>query len=154
MRLFVAFAFASLTAACLPLRTYYAEGVSIAMLERDNTQCDVVALRDAPVANVVRQGPPRFIRTRHCNSAGQCSTSGGYWIPGDVYTVDTNADLRARVKGQCMADRGYRPVEIPACPAGVARAAPEGQTITLPTLNETSCVIRNQDSSIQIVNRG
>ncbi|WP_415920690.1 hypothetical protein [Tateyamaria sp. SN6-1] len=155
MRVWIALSCLLAGAACLPLNTFYAEGVSVAQLERDTTQCDVQALRDAPVANVVRQGPPRFVRGRSsCDATGKCHHSAGYWVPGEVYSVDVNADLRARVKGQCMADRGYAPVEIPACPAGVSQAAPDGRTTILPTLNEKTCVIRNQDGSIHIVQRG
>ena len=153
MRVMAALFLLLITSACLPLQTFYAEGVSFAALERDETRCDVAALKDAPVATVVRQGPPRYVRTRHC-SDGHCTYSGGIWVPGDVYSVDVNADLRARVKAQCMAGKGYRPVEIPACPGNVAQAAPPGRTTAFPTLNETSCVIRNKDGSIQIVNRG
>jgi len=136
---------------CLPLSTYYAEGVSFAQLERDNTDCDVRALRDAPVASQVRQGAPRYVPRRVCDAHGNCYTRGGYWVPGDIYTVDVNADLRARVKAQCMGDRGYRAVEIPACSASVARAAPPGQTTILPAWSENTCVIKNDNGSIQIV---
>ena len=37
---------------CLPVSTYYAEGVSAARLARDDTGCDVAALRDAKLAEV------------------------------------------------------------------------------------------------------
>ena len=154
MRLWIALACICVASACLPLRTYYAEGVSFATLERDNTRCDVAALRDAPVANVVRQGPPRFIRRQKCDSNGHCRSSGGYWVPGEVYTVDVNAALRARVKGQCMADRGYQPVELPACPPGVADAAPPGPSAVLPRLTPQSCAIRREGGGFRIVNQG
>ncbi|MFL4471036.1 hypothetical protein ACERZ8_14515 [Tateyamaria armeniaca] len=121
----ICFAFALLSlSGCLPVSTYYAEGVSAAQLMRDDTRCDVQALREAPVANQTRQGAPRFVPHRVCDAAGQCYNRGGYWVPGDIYTVDVNADLRKRVKALCMADRGYRPVELPACRQGVAQAAP------------------------------
>ncbi|WP_299546418.1 hypothetical protein [uncultured Tateyamaria sp.] len=139
--------------ACLPLSTYYAEGVSFAQFERDNTNCDVRALRDAPVANQVRQGAPRYIPRRICNKDGDCY-SRGYWVPGDVYSVDVNANLRSRVKGQCMGDRGYRPVEIPACPQGVANAAPPGPSSTLPRLNARSCAIKTGDGRFRVVTQG
>lgn len=154
MRPWIALAFVCFAQACLPLNTYYAEGVRFADLERDNTACDVIALRDAPVANVVRQGPPQYIRRRHCDSSGNCHVSGGYWVPGDIYTVDVNAGLRARVKGQCMADRGYRPVELPACPPGVADAAPEGISTVLPRLTPQSCAIRREGGGFRVVNQG
>jgi len=154
MRVIVSLICVSLLAGCLPVRTFYAEGASFAALERDNTRCDVAALRDAPVATQVHQAPPRFVRRRSCNAAGHCKYHGGYWVPGDVYTVDVNADLRRRVKNQCMADRGYRPVEIPACPSGVANAAPAGPSSTLPRLSENSCAIRTEGGGFRIVNQG
>jgi hypothetical protein len=53
-----------------------------------------------------------------------------------------------------MADQGFVPVSIPACPSAVAQAAPQRATTTLPPLNDKSCVIRNDDGSFQIVTRG
>jgi len=138
---------------CLPVSTYYAEGVSLAQLERDNTRCDVQALRAAPVANQTRQGAPRYVPRRVCDAAGNCYDRGGYWVPGEIYTVDVNAGLRTRVKALCMGDRGYRPVELPACPQAVARAAPPGPSPVLPRLNPNSCAIRT-DGGIRIVTRG
>lgn len=138
---------------CLPVSTFYAEGVSAAQLERDTTRCDVQALRDAPVANQTRQSAPRYVPRRVCGPAGNCYDRGGYWIPGEVYTVDVNADLRKRVKAMCMADRGYTPVELPACPRSVAEAAPAGPSPVLPRLNPNSCAIRT-DGGLRVVTKG
>ena len=138
---------------CLPVSTYYAEGVSAAKFARDDTACDVQALRDAPVANQTRQSAPRYIPRRVCNAAGNCYTSGGYWVPGEIYTVDVNASLRARVKGLCMIDRVYSPVELPICPRGVAEAAPPGPSPVLPRLNPNSCAIKT-DGGLRIVTQG
>lgn len=141
--------------ACAPLTLYYKAGTPVATQQRDTTACEVLALRDAPVANQVRRTPPTYVPPRRvCNSAGACSTTGGYYLPGEVYTVDVNAPLRKRVETQCMADRGYSPTSIPACPAGVKQAAPVGTTSTLPRLTPKSCAIRNSDGSFQIVNQG
>ncbi|MEO0378888.1 MAG: hypothetical protein AAF252_01370 [Pseudomonadota bacterium] len=148
----VAFALVFLSG-CLPVSTYYAEGVSLAQFQRDETGCDVQALRDAPVANQTRQAPPRFVPRRVCDAAGNCTNRGGYWLPGEIYTVDVNASLRARVKGLCMSDRGYTPVELPACPRGVAEAAPPGPSPVLPRLNSNSCAIRT-DGGLRIVTQG
>ncbi|WP_299280683.1 hypothetical protein [uncultured Tateyamaria sp.] len=139
---------------CAPVSTYYAEGVSFAQLERDNTRCDVAALRDAPVATKVRQYPPRYISRKVCNHKGHCYNHGGYWVPGEIYSVDVNADLRARVKSLCMGDRGYRPVEVPTCPRGVAEAAPLGPSPVLPRLNSASCAIRTEGGGFRIVTQG
>ncbi|MEO0936724.1 MAG: hypothetical protein AAFY38_01065 [Pseudomonadota bacterium] len=141
--------------ACFPVSTYYREGVTLSSLERDETACEVRALRDVPVANQVRQDPPRYIPgARICDASGACVTRPGRYVPGPVYTVDVNADLRRRVTQQCMADRGYVPVTLPACPPGVAQAAPPGATTRLPKLRPEACAIRNSDGSFQIVNRG
>ncbi|MEL6449734.1 MAG: hypothetical protein AAFQ19_00625 [Pseudomonadota bacterium] len=139
---------------CVPVSTYYAEGVSFAQLERDNTRCDVNALRDAPVANQTRQGPPRYVPRRTCDAYGNCRDEGGFYVPGEIYSVDVNASLRARVKAQCMADRGYRPVDLPACPAGVADAAPPGPSQVLPRLNTNSCAIRTEGGQFRVVTKG
>ncbi|MEL7100045.1 MAG: hypothetical protein AAGM84_14565 [Pseudomonadota bacterium] len=141
--------------ACVPVSTYYREGASVAFLERTQTACEVAALRDAPVATVTRQGPPRYIPgPRVCDAAGKCFTRAGYYVPGPVYTVDVNKDLRERVEQQCMADKGFVPVSIPACPPGIANAVTPGATKRLPKLRPEACAIRNSDGSFQIVNRG
>ncbi len=141
-------------AACGPLSIYYKPGASVARMQTDQTNCEVSALKDAPVANQVRQRPPIYIPGNQvCNASG-CYYTPGYWIDGGIYTVDVNADLRSRVLTQCMARRGYRPVDIPPCPSSVASQVPPAQTQTLPTLSERSCSIRNKDGSWQIVTRG
>lgn len=142
-------------AACGPLTIFYKPGISVARMQNDQTNCEVRAQKDAPVANQIRQRPPIDVPgNRICNPDGSCYSSPGYWIDGGVYTVDVNADLRSRVLTQCMAQRGYRPVDIPPCPASVANQVPRGQTQKLPTLTQNSCSIRNQDGSWQIVTRG
>lgn len=153
MRVLSAILFCLIATGCFPVSAYYAEGVTVAKRDRDELDCDVAALRDAPVANQTRQSAPIYVPQRRCDRHGRCY-GGGYWVPGDVYTVDVNASLRKRVKAQCMADRGYRPVEIPICPAGVANAAAPGKTTVLPPLGPKSCAIRNDDGSLLIVTQG
>lgn len=153
MRFVVAIASLLWLSGCQPVRTFYAEGAHVDVLARDNTACDVIALRDAPVANEVRQGAPYYVPRRYCHKGGRCYNDG-FWVPGDVYTVDVNRDLRRRVKTHCMADLGYAPVEIPRCPYSIANAAPPGETTVLPRLTENSCVILNDDGSFQIVKQG
>lgn len=139
---------------CVPLRTYYQPGASVERLKSEQLACEVQALKDAPVVTQTRVTPPRYVGPRtYCDSNSACVTKGGFWISGDVYTVDVNADLRRRVEIQCMAKRGFQPASIPACPPDVARSAPAGATSVLPPLSEKSCVIRNRDGSFQIVTR-
>ena len=141
--------------ACAPLDTYYKPGVSVDKLNRDTTQCKVSALRDVPVSTMTRRKPPIYVPpNRVCDNAGNCTGHNGYYIPGGYETYDPNLALRQRVERQCMADDGYVPVSIPACPDTVAKAVPARATTRLPTLTDKSCVIRNSDGSFQIVNRG
>lgn len=137
---------------CVPLDTYYKAGTSVSRMERDLTTCDVRALRDAPVATQLQRGAPIFVPPeRFCDSNGNCRVYPGYWEPGPLYTVDVNADLRARVQMQCMMDRGYVEVSLPSCPSKVANATPPARTTVFPKLTENACVIRNSDKSWQIV---
>ncbi len=143
----------SCVASCSPLSLYYKPGASVAQLQIDTTNCEVQALRDAPVANQIRRSPPIFYPgRRYCDPNGRCYTSPGYWVDGPLYTVDVNEGLRERVTNQCMAQKGYAPASIPQCPQAVATAAPVSSTKTLPQLTENSCVIKNRDGSWQIVN--
>lgn len=140
-------------AACGPVNMYYRPGVDVGRLNADQTLCEVQALKDAPVANQIRQRPPVYIPGPHrCDSAGNCVRYPGHWVSGGFYTVDVNADLRRRVQDMCMAQKGYEPVSLPVCPQSVERAAPRQSTRRLPQLTETSCIIRYDDGAWQIVN--
>jgi hypothetical protein len=144
-----------IAAACAPLETYYRPGATVAAVNRDTTGCQVRALREVPVATQIRRLPPEYIPGRRlCKADGTCRVLPGRYIPGEIVTFDPNSPLRRRVETQCMADLGYAPVRIPACPDSIARAAPAGVTTLLPRLGERSCVIRNRDGSFQIVDRG
>ncbi|UWR36246.1 hypothetical protein K3762_10555 [Sulfitobacter sp. W074] len=146
---------ALMAAACAPLNTYYKPGATVAQVNRATTSCEVQALRDVPISTQIRREPPRYVpERRHCDANNNCTTRGGFYVPGELVTFDPNQDLRNRVEGQCMADKGFAPVSIPACPSNVARAAPARATTTLPALNPKSCVIRNSDGSFQIVTQG
>ncbi len=142
-------------AACADLQTYYKPGVAVDRLNRDTLACEVKALKDVPQNIVVRRLPPIYVPgKRVCDGDGNCTSRRGYYVPGGVERYDPNDGLRLRVERQCMADKGYAPVSIPACPDGVSRATVPAATTRLPQLTETSCVIRNSDGSFQIVNRG
>ncbi|TMM54526.1 hypothetical protein [Sulfitobacter sabulilitoris] len=139
---------------CAPLSIYHREGVRVAQMQADTTTCQVQALRDVPVANSLRRGPPRYVPGgRVCRSDGTCYSRGGFYLPGEIYTVDVNLPLRRRVEAQCMAARGYAPVTVPPCPGGVSRRVPPGQTEVLPALTPRSCVVRQQGGGWRIVTR-
>ncbi|KUJ86086.1 hypothetical protein AVO45_03740 [Ruegeria marisrubri] len=141
-----------LTGCSSPLSLYYREGVPVSRLQAETTDCQVKALKDAPVANQVRQTAPIYYpgRTR-CDSAGRCYTTPGWWEPGRVYSVDVNQGLRNQVEAQCMAAKGYRPVSLPACKQDVKSQVPPRRTTTLPPLSPNSCFVKYDDGSFQIV---
>ncbi|MBK0327063.1 hypothetical protein I5535_07130 [Rhodobacteraceae bacterium F11138] len=132
-----------LVGACGPLSIYYRPGVEVSRLESDTTRCQVIALRDAPVANQIRQSPPMYMP--------YYGYGGGYWAGGGIYSVDVNAELRARVLNMCMAEKGYQPVNVPRCSDAVARQVPFDPTQTLPSLSRNSCAIPYRDGTWQIV---
>ncbi|MEO1733710.1 MAG: hypothetical protein AAFR45_08810 [Pseudomonadota bacterium] len=150
----VLFAFlVPLLAACSPMSMYYKPGETVTKLNRDLTTCQVAALKDAPVANQIRQRPPVYYPGyRHCDGYGKCYQTPGYWADGGVYTVDVNKDLRTRVTDMCMGDRGYTLVEIPLCNEELKSRVVPANTTVLPDLTPSSCAIRNADGGFQIVN--
>jgi hypothetical protein len=137
---------------CVPLSTYYRAGVSPARLQSDTTNCDVRALRDAPVVLKTQVSPPVWVPPRQtCSAANVCTTSPGYYQPGNVYQVDVNKSLRSRVTSQCMAAKGYTPAQIQPCKNGSATVPATGAA-TLPPLTDRSCFLRNSDGTLRILN--
>jgi len=140
--------------ACAPLSIYHRAGVSVARMQSDQLNCEVRAVKDAPVANQIRQSPPVFVPARQVCNGAKCTVFPGYWEQGQIYTVDVNAGLRARVEGQCMAQKGYRPVEVKLCDSKIKALVAPGQTTVLPKLTDNACAIRHQDGRWQIVTIG
>lgn len=141
-------------ASCAPPAVYHQAGVSVARLQSDLLSCEVAALKDAPVANQIRRSPPVFVPSRRfCNSDGHCYHRGGYFVHGDVYTVDVNARLRGDLEDQCMTRLGYESVELPRCKAEVVRtpAAAPGRVDVMQALTPDSCVARNDENRWQII---
>lgn len=141
-----------LCAGCAPVSTYYKPGVSAAKLQNDQLDCEVKALQAAPVAIQTRRTPPRYIPARrYCHAKGHCHTRGGYWIHGDVYSVDVNAKLRRKLETQCMTRKNYQPVELPICRSGVPAEIDTSRTDALPEITPQSCAVRNRDGSFEIL---
>ncbi len=141
--------------ACGPLSLYYREGESVARMQTETTNCQVQALKDAPVANQVRQSPPVYWPGRtYCDGRGRCYRNPGWWEPGRIYTVDVNQGLRNKVEAQCMAQKGYRPVSLPPCKQGVKSRVAPARTTTLPPLSTESCFVKFEDGSFQIITPG
>ena len=141
----------SLLAACAPMELYYQSGGSVARMQDNLLNCEVAALRDAPVASEIRRSAPVFVPSRRYCSGGHCYHRGGYFVDGQVYTVDVNARLRSDLEARCMRNKGYTPVELPDCPTRLAREIGPGQTDVMPPLTQSSCVIRDNSGMWQII---
>lgn len=138
--------------ACGPLTAYHKPGVAVTRLDQDLLSCQVKALDQAPVATVIRQGPPRFYPGRqYCDAAGNCHIRGGFWVPGEVYSADANKSLRVKLENQCMAGNGYQRVQVPRCSQSFAVELDTAGTEVLPPLSDTSCAIREKNGSVKIV---
>ncbi|MDW4497790.1 hypothetical protein R5H30_07345 [Sulfitobacter sp. D35] len=148
-------ALVALLTACAPLTTYYREGVEVSRLATDQTNCEIKALQQVPPSNQIRREAPYYVPGRRsCNDRGDCRVYGGYWIPGDVYTVDVNRGLRERAETLCMAEQGYSRVTLPDCAPGVAQSVAPASTTRLPPLRQGSCAIRRGGGRWQIVTPG
>lgn len=141
--------------ACAPAPVYYREGASIAKMEDDLLNCRVAAVKDAPVATELRRGAPRYYPGYvRCHNGGQCYRTGGYFYPGEVYSVDVNASLRSDLQNRCMARKGYAPVELPRCRTGTTAATVTDQTASsdiMPPLSQNSCIIEGNGGPAQII---
>lgn len=128
-------------AGCGPVAVYHKDRTSFATLEQDLLTCEVQALRDAPVANEIRQDPPVFHPGRRiCRKDGSCYHTGGYWREGRIYTVDTNLGLRKRLAQSCMIQEGYSQIEAHRCPPGTVRP-PKDALGQLITPSQNTCAI-------------
>ncbi len=140
---------------CGPVTLYHKQGSSVSRLKTDLLSCQVDALEKAPVATQIRQYPPYYVPgRRYCRSNGECYTRGGFFAPGEIYSVDVNARLRNDLEEQCMSGRGYRPVALPRCNSAAVPSAPQdtaNTAQTLPALSQTSCAARDAAGDWQII---
>ncbi|WP_424977440.1 hypothetical protein [Leisingera sp. S232] len=137
----------ALLSACGPLPVYYKQGVQVSRLQSDELACATQALKDAPVANQIRQHPPVFYPGGKVCHGGGCYYRPGYWVDGGIYTVDVNKPLRGRLEKSCMASKGYQQISLKRCTqnSAVASAGPQ-----LPALSDAACAQRNRDGSVVI----
>lgn len=135
-------------AACGPLPVYYRQGAEVSRLRSDELICQAQALKDAPVANEIRQHPPVFYPGRKVCHGGDCYYHPGYWVEGSIYTVDVNKPLRKRLESSCMAAKGYQQIALKRCTRRTAPVVPPGARLA--PLTEAACAQRNRDGSIII----
>lgn len=138
--------------ACGPLGTYYKVGVTQARLNTDITNCEVTAVQKVPPNKQIRRTPVYFTpASTTCDKNGKCTTVGGYFRGGDVYTVDVNEKLRGRVKAQCMSQKGYQHVEIPRCTSDQLRGKAVAPVQRLPRLSGAVCATKMRNGTLGIV---
>ena len=136
-------------ASCGPLPVYYRDGSDQTRTNSDVTNCQVAALKAAPIALETRQHPPTYYPAeRHCDG-DNCWVRPGYWVPGQIYTVDLNEALRQRVEQNCMAQKGYQRLELPRCDQAeiAALSSQEGPG----GLTPYSCALRQKDGNTIIL---
>lgn len=126
----------------VPLRSYpYKAGESFASLANDKTNCEIEAAQRVPQNIVVQTSPSYTTDTQtYCNQIGTqtlCNTTGGQTYGGQTTSTDTNAGLRLRAYGQCMSQKGYRFVDIPACPAGTDLSSQHNEEVFRPLSRRT-----------------
>lgn len=140
-------------ASCGPLPVYYNEGRDQTRTNSDTVTCKLEALKEAPVANQIRQRPPVYYPGRqHCHD-GKCWSSPGYWVDGGSYTVDVNQGLRRQLEQRCMAQKGYRRLELPRCTKEQIAALQTlpGSAKRGAGLPENACAVRQSDGNTIIL---
>ncbi len=140
-----------LAAACAPLQLYYKEGETVARMDRDETGCEVTALRQVPADIRTRYIPPQYQHYKVCHGAGYCHWQRRMISPGRYESYDANLPLRTSVTEQCMADKGYVRTSIKRCDAATIEATALHATTVLPPISENSCAIRLKSGRWQIV---
>lgn len=142
-----------------PLRGFpYKIGGTGVTLSNDVTDCQIEAAQRVPQQLVSHTSPAYQTPTQTtCNRIGTqifCNTIGGQTYGGGTTIFDANAELRSRATLHCMAKKGYRFLNIPACPIGTR---PEALTVErnggLPPFTNSTCYLAEPGGSWMIGNR-
>ncbi|WP_299842811.1 hypothetical protein [uncultured Roseovarius sp.] len=139
---------------CAPLQIFYKEGETVARMERDQTTCEVSALRQVPTDIRSRYIPPVYEPYQYCHGYGHCYWRHQLISPGRYERYDANEGLRSKVSDQCMADQGYARAKIKRCDTATTRATRLRATQVLPPLTAQSCAIRLKSGRWKIVTPG
>ena len=136
---------------CLALETYYKEGATVTRLDRDLTNCQVIAAQQVPANTQIGMTPVYTTPISTSCYGYTCTTTGGNVYGGDLYSYDANSGLRNKVTAQCMSSQGYEYVEIQPCTSQQLKGKNVRTVKTLPKLTESVCAITRQDGSRGIV---
>lgn len=136
---------------CTPLSTYYKEGTTVSRLDRDLTNCQVVAAQRVPANTQIGMTPIYTTPITTSCYGYSCTTYGGDVYGGDLYSYDANAGLRNKVTAQCMSSQGYEYVEIPACTSQQLKDKVVKTVQKLPKLTGNVCAVTRDDGTRGIV---
>ncbi|SEO29602.1 hypothetical protein SAMN04490248_103207 [Salinihabitans flavidus] len=123
---------------CLGYSTYYKPGTPLREAETLETECEVSALRKAPV-QIVRDVTPIY---------GKDKKGRTRIIGYDYDEYDVNAGLRARVTRQCMQRQGFERVSIPVCDSEALDARGYSVVRGTPPLDESICTMRTKQGRV------
>jgi len=137
-------------AACSPPALYHKPGATVAQLDRDESACQLSALRQVPERIRTRYTPPEYRMEPICFANGVCTWRRVQVRSAQYERYDANEGLRARVARQCMADLGYARIELPACDGAVAGNVTIRSNKPLPPLDDTSCALRTKAGNWRI----
>jgi hypothetical protein len=121
----------------------YKAGASWSSSDSDATDCRIEASQRVP-QNIVESTTPTYTTpvSSQCNQIGTqtlCTQTGGRTRRGRTTSTDTNVSLRTRAYEQCMVNKNYRFVDIPACPPVPNLHALIIETALFPPLTPTTC---------------
>lgn len=135
----------------------YRAGATVGDKDQDTTNCEVEAAQRVPQQIEVHTTPVYTTPVQtYCYRSGYqtiCNSTGGDTYGGDMYSTDANAGLRKRVEDQCMARKGWRWIDLPACPAGVQATDLRGVGAHLPQLTNATCYIAYENGASIVGNR-
>ena len=139
-------------AGCFPTTMYYRAGATVDGVRGDEVACGRLALAQAPVEKEREIIPGEWIPGAvRCDEKNRCRRDPPFRTPPRVIVYDVNEDLRSLIARQCMAEKGYDRISLPACSDGVAAQVTPAVTRTLPRLNDKACVIRRGGGNFQVV---
>jgi hypothetical protein len=141
-----------------PIQNFpYKAGTTPAETQRTLTDCQIEAAQRVPQQMVVRTTPSYTTPVQtQCNRIGTqtfCNSTGGDTYGGQTYTSDANAGLRVQAFAQCMGDKGYRFVNVPACPMGTTAANLDKSPVLRP-FSRNTCYFVTESGQSAVGNLG
>ena len=138
-----------------PMPMFYKGGVGFGKIASDNTDCQVEAVQRVPAQVQTTQTPVYTTPvSTTCNQIGTqtfCNQMGGQTYGGQTQSYDVNSGLRQQVHSQCMAKKGYRYLNIPACPAGTDITSQDQERVLRP-LSATTCYQADKTGGFRVGN--